>query len=86
LPLGYSVENINVSTVKLTVGNNNLSAELWPTGIGDYDNDGIPDLMVKFSRSAVQVMVSVGYAKMTVTGMVNGIQFEGWDNIRVIGP
>jgi hypothetical protein len=86
LPLGYSVENINVSTVELAVGSNNLSAELWPTGIGDYDNDGIPDLMVKFNRSAVQALLSVGKVEVTVTGEVNEIPFEGWDNIRVINP
>jgi hypothetical protein len=86
LPLGYSVENINVSTVKLTVGNKSLPAELWQTGIGDYDNDGIPDLMVKFNRSAVRALLSVGNVEVTVTGEVNGIRFEGRDNIRVINP
>jgi parallel beta-helix repeat protein len=84
LPSGYSVENIDVSTVRLIVGENEVPAEPWPTGIGDYDNDGIPDLMVKFSRSAVQALLSVGEYEMKVVGEVAGLPFEGSDVITVI--
>jgi len=86
LPEGYSVENIDVSTVRLIVANGNVPAELSLTQIGDHDNDGIPDLMVKFSRSAVQAIVSVGEVELTVIGRVDGIPFEGRDNIRSIKP
>ena len=56
-----------------------------PTQVGDYDNDGIPDLMVKFERDSVQKILTVGdKVKVTVTGRVNGIDFEGSDYIRVI--
>lgn len=49
-----------------------MPAELGPSGIGDYDDDGIPDLMVKFSRSAVQAILEPGEVELAVIGMVGG--------------
>jgi len=50
LPEGYNVSDIDVSTIML---NDTIPAEPRPVAIGDYDNDSVPDLMVKFDRSAV---------------------------------
>lgn len=63
-----------------------VPTEPRPTKIGDHDHNRIPDLMVKFDRSAVQGLVSVGYVELTVTGEVDGILFSGSDTIRVIRP
>jgi len=85
LPSGYEVKNINVSSILL---NGQVKAEAKPTEIGDYDNDGIADLMVKFDRSAVEKVVSVG-DKVTITvsgSLTDGKKFEGTDTIRVISP
>ena len=83
LPEGYDVSAINVSTVML---NDQVQAEMKPTEIGDYDDDSIPDLMVKFDRSAIQEILEVGdEVVITVTGeLINGTPFEGSDTIRVI--
>ncbi|MCK4736228.1 MAG: right-handed parallel beta-helix repeat-containing protein [Methanophagales archaeon] len=83
LPEGYDVSAINVSTVML---NDRVQAETDPTEIGDYDEDGIPDLMVKFDRQAVIDTLPVGNAvNVTVTGkLYDGTSFEGNDVIRVI--
>lgn len=82
LPDEYDVSNIDVSTILLA---NTVSAEANPTEIGDYNEDGIPDLMVKFDRSAVQDILEVGdEVEITVTGEVAGTPFEGSDTIRVI--
>jgi len=83
LPEGYNVDDIDVSTIML---NDQVPAELHPTEIGDYDADGIADLMVKFGRSAVQAILEVGDAvEITVTGeLTDGTLFEGNDTIRVI--
>ena len=82
LPEGYDVSDIDISTVEL---NGEISAELHPTEIGDYDEDAIPDLMVKFDRASVIDLLNVGEATLTITGEVNGIPFEGSDTIKVIG-
>ena len=83
LPEGYSVPDINVSTILL---NGTIYAELKPAEIGDYDEDGIPDRMVKFNRSAIQNILEVGdEVEITITGeLYDGTPFEGSDTIRVI--
>ncbi|MCK4733445.1 MAG: hypothetical protein KAT65_13415, partial [Methanophagales archaeon] len=80
---GSDVSAITVSTVML---NDQLQAEIHPTEIGDYDDDGIADLMVKFDWSAVQEILEAGdEVEITVTGeLTEGTPFEGSDVIRVI--
>ena len=41
------VENIDVSTIRMIVDNDNVPAGPRPTEIGDHDNDGVSDLIVK---------------------------------------
>lgn len=76
---------IDVNTVLL---NGQVPAELHPAAVGDGDEDGIPDLMVKFDRAAVQEIMEVGdEVILTVTGrLTNGISFEDSAMIRVIDP
>ena len=82
LPEGYHMADIDVSTILL---NCTVSAETSPTAIGDYDADGVPDLMVKFDRNAVQGTVEAGESvEITITGQVNGTDFKGTDTIKVI--
>jgi hypothetical protein len=83
LPEGYDVDDIDVSTIKL---NDQVPAESHPTGIGDEDDDGVPDLMVKFDREAVQEILQAGdEVEITVTGeLEDETPFEGSDTIRVI--
>jgi hypothetical protein len=55
-----------------------------PTALGDHDGDGVPDLMVKFDRAAVELTVSDGDSvSVTVTGTLDGQPFSGTDFIRV---
>jgi len=97
LPESYNVSDIDVSTITL---NETVPAELYPIEVEDYDQDGIPDLMVKFDRAKViQFILSnlkypafervfpslVIEAKLTVTGQLcDGTLFEGTNTIRVI--
>lgn len=80
LPEGYNVSDIDVSTIML---NDTVAAELHPTEIGDYDADGITDLMVKFNRKDLIGILGVGETTLTITGEVNDTSFEGSDTIRV---
>jgi large repetitive protein len=82
LPAGYNVANINISSLRL---NGTIPAVTWPYAIGDYDHDGIPDLMVKFDRNAVINLLPNGdRVKVTVTETVGSTTFEGVDYIKVI--
>ena len=83
LPQDYNVRNIALDAIRVndTVG---IDPDA-PTEIGDYDADGVLDLMVKFDRQDVTALLSVGDATLTITGQVNGTPFEGSDIIRVMG-
>lgn len=84
LPEGHDVQQIDVSSIRL---NGTVTALEWPYEVGDYNDNGIPDLMVKFDRTAVHAVVEVGESvEITISGEVDGIPFSGTDMIRVIGP
>jgi parallel beta-helix repeat protein len=80
---GYSVSDIDLDTILL---NGQVQAESWPCAIGDYDEDGVPDLMVKFDRALVCALLDVGeQVTITISGrLLDGRLFEGTDMIRVI--
>lgn len=82
-PEGFDVNDIDVSTVML---NDEIPAEIHPTGVGDKDVDGIPDRMVKFNRTAVIDFLENGeMVYITITGeLIDGTPFTGTDVIRVI--
>jgi parallel beta-helix repeat protein len=84
LPEGYDVSDIDISTVML---NDEVPAETHPTKVGDYDNDGISDLMVKFSRiDAMKSIFRAGGNTLTVSGEMIRFPFVGSDTIRVNNP
>jgi len=67
LPDGHDVEDIDIGTIAITsIAMNgeeanvieDIPAEAHPTEVGDYDGDGIPDLMVKFDRGSVQERIA----------------------------
>ncbi len=83
LEAGYDVGDIDVSTVTI---NGEVAAEQAPTGVGDFDGDGIPDRMVKFRRQAVLDAVDeTGWVELVVSGLVGEDMFEGADTVRVMG-
>ncbi|MFQ5832457.1 MAG: hypothetical protein ACE5H4_07135 [Candidatus Thorarchaeota archaeon] len=84
LPGVYSVEDIETATVLL---DDVIPAEQHPTEIGDHDNDGIADLMLKFSRQDLIDYLNNqrGHIDLVVSGeLANNIVFLGSDTIRVI--
>ena len=55
-----------------------------PSAVGDHDDNGVSDRMVKFNRAALEAIVPVGdHVPVTVTGMVGGRFYSGTDTIRV---
>jgi len=87
LPESFNVADINTGAVVLRVNGNEIGAEPNPTKIGDYDEDGIPDLMVKFDRQFLQSYLFLGDQTLTVAGELTGVgTFKGTDTINVILP
>jgi len=97
LPEGYDVNEIDVSTILLN-GTIPVDSEA-PVEVGDYDGDGIPDLMVKFSgaevfdyiKNNIDLTELAGKKSMdvnlTVTGeLSNTIMFQGSDTVKVKMP
>jgi len=92
LPEGYNVSDIDVPIMQINGAI--LVDSSAPTKIGDYDLDGVPDLMVKFDRaSVIEWLGTIDYSEdtgksylitFTITGEVLDIAFEGSDTIRVI--
>ena len=83
---GYDVNTIDVSTVTLSTNRGNVSAQLTPTEVGDYDGDGVTDFMVKFDRQSVIAIIDTAEKEIeiTISGRIAGAIFKGNDTIRVI--
>jgi len=82
LPEGYSVADIDVTSLLLA---EQLPAETRPVAIGDYDLDGAPDLMVKFSRARLALMLAPGDQEISLTGsLLDGTRISGADVLRAI--
>lgn len=79
---GYDAAKIDISSIRLE---GTVSAEPRPFALGDYDKDGVRDLMVKFRRSEVVKLLPAGErVPVHITGRVGEVAFEGMDIIRVI--
>jgi len=77
LPEGYSVSDIDLSTVIL---NGIVSAEVDDDEIEikDHDKDGIPDLEVEFEIKRVEGLLQPGPNSLTISGsLLDGTMFEG---------
>ncbi|OGI15166.1 hypothetical protein A3K63_03485 [Candidatus Micrarchaeota archaeon RBG_16_49_10] len=89
---GAEVDEIDVPTVKLSVlgKGGSVDAELSPTFIGDYDFDGLDDLMVVFSRPHVIALIGDLDAPtdfvFVVSGYLGVFPFSGNDTVKVVEP
>jgi hypothetical protein len=87
LPQGYSVNQIDSTSI---VVEDTIHTIPKTTTIGDYDSDGVPDLMVKFDCNEIKKFFAgkpvPGNYDIELTGNVGGSEFKGVDKIRVIAP
>ncbi len=74
---------IDVGSVTLNVNGYDFTAETKPYRIGDYDRDGVPDLMVKFDRQLLQSHMFIGSEELVISGTADGIDFQGSDTVFV---
>ena len=82
LPEGYNVADIDLSTVQ---ANKCVACEPDPVKIKDFNNNGIPDLKVKFSRRALKEAIrdEMSPCEIKISGDVNGEQFVGFCYVKV---
>ena len=92
LPEGCDADDIDSSLIFM---NETIPVDISaPVEIGDYDEDGIPDLMVKFSRASVVEWLGLDdYSEdpgksfevtFKISGRVKNTLFEGYDTIRIL--
>jgi hypothetical protein len=86
LPEGYNLGDIKPETIKLKFLDAELYAEPTQPRIGDYNNNNVPDLMVKFDRQSVQDACNItGAVEMSVSCETNGGDlFNGIDTVSVM--
>ena len=89
----YDMTLIDVSSLRLCygdVGNVITEALSEPTSLGDYDSDGIQDLMVKFDRAKVvqflkdNGLVGIEVELIVAGGTTQGLDVSGTDSIKTI--
>lgn len=101
LPGGYDVNDIDVSTIGISAETEQVvPVDLEaPVTVGDHDNDGISDLMVKFPRPPLLGLLGgsalIDYNEdsgnkhevtLKITGnLIDQTTFEGTDTVSVIG-
>lgn len=91
LPMGYNLSDIDLSSIRL---NNTIPID--PSAlitIGDYNGNGIPDMMMKFSRRAITALTirAIGTPArsstitLIITGKLkDGTLFQGSYTIKII--
>lgn len=81
---GHRLEDIDTSTITL----NGIKAEEFPISIGDYDENGIPDLMFKINRFSIMQTIYLPFLNIfdlqVRCEFVSGTQFIGYDSILII--
>ena len=81
-PSGFDPVDIDLSTVRLA-GSVPASAKF--AARDDHNSNDVPDLMVKFSREALEPLLVPGLNVLELTGtLVTGEEFEGQCEVRVI--
>jgi len=88
----FDAGEIDVNSVKISAVNGNKINPVYaydkPLEVGDYNNNGISDLMVKFSREEVkEYLAPAEKVEINITGsLLNGKEFSSSGTIKVIEP
>jgi hypothetical protein len=78
----FGASDIDIASIRL---NGTVPVDpAAPTALADHNGNGVPDLMVKFNRAAVELSLPDGdTVPVHVTGTVDGQSFLGTEYIRV---
>jgi len=89
LPRDYNIRNMDIRSIQIiTIQGRMLGvpiATAGPYAIGDYNYDGIKDLMVKFNRKSLTNILRPGFSEIGVIGkLLDGTYFSDTDVVRVL--
>ncbi|HYQ96439.1 MAG TPA: T9SS type A sorting domain-containing protein [Candidatus Eisenbacteria bacterium] len=83
-PVGFQPADIDVPSLRLA---GSVSPAPKSARVVDHDANGIPDLMVRFSRAALDPLLKVGVNRLEVTGsLLTGERFSGGGAVRAMSP
>jgi hypothetical protein len=84
LGYGLDVNNLDISTVKLIV-DGHTAVPVSNAVVSDYNENGIPDLTLKFDRQLVTESIDTGTVEVALTGAYYGYYyFQESDTITVL--
>ena len=78
---GYRLNQVDPNTI---IANSFVAPDTVSTG--DFDNNGVPDLELRFGQALVQTLPASGTATITVSGSLGSLMFEESDVIDVTSP
>jgi len=83
-PSGFDVSTIDFTSLRLA---GSVPPVPKVAVVGDRNRNGIPELMVKFGRPALDPLLTLGVNELQVTGkLLTGEEFRGSDRVHVIDP
>ncbi len=81
-PSEFAPTSIDISTLRLA---GSVAAAPKFAVVGDHNSNGIPDLVVRFGRSALDPLLTPGMSSLELTGsLVTGESFAGTGVVQVI--
>jgi len=85
LESSLEISEIDLSTVQLIVnGHTSIVTLADKVSVSDFNNNGIPDLTLKFDMQLVTEMIGEGLTELAITGVIDGMVFQDSDIISVI--
>lgn len=82
-PHDFDLTEINAGSLQLA----GVPVEAKSSVIGDRDQDGVPDMTVRFGRAGLEPLLTPGSNQLQLSGILtNGEKVEGSGQIRVINP
>jgi len=80
----YDVNDVDLSSVMLVIdGHSMIPALADRASISDFNDNGIPDLTLKFDRQSVIESAGPGYVEVAITGTIDGVVFSDTGAITV---
>jgi hypothetical protein len=81
---GLDINQLDISTVKLVV-DGHTAVSVSHASVSDYNNNGIPDLTLKFDRQLVTEAIDTGTVEVAITGAYYSYYyFQESDTISVL--